>query len=284
LVIMKAILVPVEESDLLESMLTTALKVGKRFGSYIEGQYDRPSLVESWGPEGLGSAAVMESLEQQDHERALKARELFTQFMAARQVPDGSDPAAREGPSAGWFEDPSPGNVMIANRGRVFDLIVVGQPRREAVAPRMITLEAALFESGRPIMIAPAQAPAGLGETVVIAWNGSTETARTLAFAMPFLARAAKVSVIAVEEGMVPGPDAPAVARYLARNGIQAQARTVSAGKRGLGETLLDQATELGADLLVKGAYTHSRLRQMIFGGATSHILAKAQVPVFMGH
>jgi hypothetical protein len=65
---MKAILVPIEESDVLESMLVTALGVGERFGSYIEGQYDRPSLVESWGPEGLGSAAVMESLEQQDHE------------------------------------------------------------------------------------------------------------------------------------------------------------------------------------------------------------------------
>ena len=281
---MKAILVPVEESDLLDSMLSTALRVGERFGGYIEGQYDRPSLVESWGPEGLGSAAVMESLEQQDHERALRARELFKLFMAEREVPDGGESAAREGPSAGWFEDPSPGNVMIANRGRVFDMIVVGQPQREAVAPRMITLEAALFESGRPILIAPAQAPANLGENAVIAWNGSTETARTLAFAMPLLARAAKVSVIAVEEGMVPGPDAPAVARYLARNGIQAQAHTVSAGKRPLGEVLLAQATELGADLLIKGAYTHSRLRQMIFGGATSHILAKAQVPVFMAH
>lgn len=276
---MKAILVPVEESDVLPSMLAMTLLVAERFGSYFEGQYDRPSMVETWGPEGLGSAAVMESLEQQDQERAVRARELFAAFLRDRKVPDDG---AAEGLAAGWYEDATPGNVMIASRGRVFDLIVVGQPQREAIAPRMVTLEAALFESGRPILIAPLKAPVSVGERIVIAWNGSTETARAMALALPLLERAQEVSVLTVEHGMVPGPDAATVARYLGRNGITARAQVVPVGKRAVGEAILAESAALGADLLVKGAYTHSRLRQMIFGGATSHILAKAELPVFM--
>ena len=280
----KSILLPVEESEVLSSMLATALLVAERFGSYIEGQYDRPSLVETWGPDGLGSVSVMESIEQQDRERAERARELFIAFMADKNLPEATAPGASEGPTAAWVEEVSPGNVVVASRGRLFDLILVGQPQKAAAAPRMITLEAALFESGRPILIAPPEPPGNLGETVVIAWNGSTETARTVHFALPFLTRAASVAVLAVEEGMVPGPEAREFADWLARHGIQARARVVSSGKRTVGEALLEEAAGLGADLLVKGAYTHSRVRQMIFGGATSHILAKAQLPVFMAH
>jgi nucleotide-binding universal stress UspA family protein len=145
-------------------------------------------------------------------------------------------------------------------------------------------VEAALFESGRPILIAPPAAPRKLGDNIVIAWNRSTETARCLAFAMPLLHRASKVTVLTLTGGMVPGPEGPEVARHLQLNGIAAEAVTIDAGNRNAGEVFLSKAEELGCDLLIKGAYTQSRLRQMIFGGATSHILAKTNLPVFMAH
>ena len=74
------------------------------------------------------------------------------------------------------------------------------------------------------------------------------------------------------------------MSRHLARNGVPAMARTLDPGSRGIGETVLEEARVFGADLLVKGAYTHSRLRQLIFGGATRHILTAAELPVLLAH
>jgi len=148
----------------------------------------------------------------------------------------------------------------------------------------MAAVEAALFESGRPILIAPPSPPAHIAENIVIAWNRSTETARVTAFAMPLLHQAKKVTVLTVSGGMAPGPEGAELARCLRMNGIAAEAVNVEPGNRSAGEMMLHTATELGCDLMVKGAYTQSRLRQMIFGGATSHILAKTNLPVFMAH
>jgi nucleotide-binding universal stress UspA family protein len=148
----------------------------------------------------------------------------------------------------------------------------------------MVTLEAALFESGRPVLIAPPAAPSRLGENVLIAWNCSTEQARTTAFAMPLLRGASRVTVMTVEGSTVPGPTGAQLARCLQRNGIAAEPVTIPAEKRGAGEVLLAKAAALGCDLVIKGAYTQSRLRQLIFGGVTRHILAAAEVPVLMAH
>jgi nucleotide-binding universal stress UspA family protein len=148
----------------------------------------------------------------------------------------------------------------------------------------MPPLEAALFESGKPVLIVPKAAPAALGRNILIAWNGSTEQAHTNAFAMPFLKRAEKVTVLASEGHIGDGPGAEPAALHLRRNGVNATALTVKTGDRTTGEVILDHATSLGCDLLVKSAYTQSRLRQMIFGGATRHILAHASLPVLMAH
>jgi nucleotide-binding universal stress UspA family protein len=92
------------------------------------------------------------------------------------------------------------------------------------------------------------------------------------------------VTVLMVEGGTVQGPSAEEATRHLCRNGIKATALTVKRGQRTPGEIILDHAASLGCDLLVKTAYTQSRLRQMIFGGATRHILANATLPVLMAH
>jgi nucleotide-binding universal stress UspA family protein len=102
---------------------------------------------------------------------------------------------------------------------------------------------------------------------------------------MPILRQAARVVVVTVEGGPLhEGPSGEQLARGLRLNGIAAEASTVKADRRSLGESFLKASASLGVDLLIKGAYTQSRLRQMIFGGTTSHILAEATVPVFMAH
>jgi nucleotide-binding universal stress UspA family protein len=174
---------------------------------------------------------------------------------------------------------------VVGSYGRVFDAIVLGRPGDDPQGPRMLTLEAGLFESGRPILIAPPSPPKRMGENVLVAWNCSTEQARTTAFAMPLLRRAAKVTVLTVEGATVPGPSGAQMARSLRLNGISADAITLKPERgRNAGEVILARCQELGCDLLIKGAYTQSRLRQMIFGGTTRHILANATLPVLMAH
>lgn len=278
-------LVPLEESDAVTSILETAWLAAAPFGAYIEGVHIRRALpgivVADVGGYAAATPDLMQSFEEEESQRAARVRARFEDFMRAKGSTLGV--AVTEGPSAGWADDIPPGDLAIGMRARLFDLSVVGRPRAGTSAPAMSTLETVLFDSGRPILIAPPSAPTSLGETIVVSWNGSTETARALALAMPFLVRARRIIVLAVEGIMVPGPSATEVARYLKRNDVPAETREV-AERGGGGETILREAETLGADLLIKGAYTHSRLRQMILGGATSHILAEAQLPVLMAH
>ncbi len=282
---MRTILVPIEESESLPSVLETSYLVAQRFNSYLAGIYlpaPIPTVLSGDGFAG-GMAFPVEDLERENTERAQQARKTFDTFRQDKNLPWGASAEAPDSPVAGWIDAVQP-DANLGTYGRVFDLTVVGRPLRGALTPSASTMEDALFESGRPILIAPPKAPPGIGETVVIAWNGSTESARAIVMAMPFLTRASKVYVLAVEGGMVPGPGAAEVEDHLRRNGIAAQASIVRAGAGGAGETLLAETAKLGGDLLVKGAYTHSRLRQMIFGGVTQHILNEAEIPVLMAH
>ena len=284
----KSILVHVDEHDGLPSVLECALLVAKQFGSHMEGLHVRPGVPRMipGGAEGalLTTGEIIDDLERRDQEVAQRVRQRFDAFMRERGVPTGRGVPPGDEPSAGWAQKLAAGDDVLGSMGRVFDLIVVGRPRRGASKPSVGALEAALFESGRPVLMAPPSAPTGLGESVVIAWNGSTETARTIALAMPFLVRAKDVLVLSVEEGMVAGPTGPEVARNLLQHDIAARTKHVRGGSRAVGAVILEECAAAGADLLVKGAYTQSRFRQMIFGGATSHIIGAAEIPVVIAH
>jgi len=280
---MKTLLIPTEPHEQMRTVFQTALLVAKRFGSYMEGFPLRPA-VPDYVPIDMVSGLTWQADEKVDSESVRQSEDLFQAFMAQNGVGPfvaGSPPDTM---SQGWFDKAPPGDTFVSGYGRVFDLIVLGRPVQGRPVPSMATLEAALFESGRPILIAPPEPPTTLGETVVIAWNCSTETARSTAFAMPFLRRAAQVIVLTIEGWTVPGPTGEQMARSLRMNGIAAKSVSVPNDRRNFGETILAQNAVLGGDLLIKGAYTQSRLRQMIFGGATQHVLTYAQVPVLMAH
>jgi nucleotide-binding universal stress UspA family protein len=284
---MKTILAHLEISPVLDSVLRCAWLVAEQYGAYIEGLHMRPGQpdVIAAGADGFVAAApdLIAGFERESRERAERARAAFETFMQQHGLQRPS--AVSDGPSADWRVETSTGPSVIGSWGRVFDLIIVGRPLEDAIAPSMAALETALFESGRLLLVAPPNAPQSLGRSVVIAWNGSTETARTVAFSMPFLLRAERVVVLAVQKGMVPGPSAAELAHNLKRNGIPVEWREVpGSDPRHAGEAILSEARTLDADLLVKGAYTQSRLRQMIFGGATSHILARAELPMLMAN
>ncbi|HSR71357.1 MAG TPA: universal stress protein [Kiloniellales bacterium] len=285
---MKTLLVPLEESEGVRSMLQTAWLAAKMFNSYVEGLYIRRALpgvvVADIGGYAAATPDLMESFEEEDARRGQRVRETFEAFLREKEVPLGAEGPAGDAPTAGWCDDNQPGDSAIGMYARLFDLTVVGRPVAGTSAPAMSTLETVLFDSGRPILIAPPEPPEGLGRCALIHWNGSTETARTLAFGLPVLRRFERVVLVAVEGVMVPGPSAAEAATNLRRNGLKVELREIPAEGRNGGEAVLNEAARLGADLVVKGAYTHSRLRQMIFGGATSHILAESTLPVLMAH
>jgi nucleotide-binding universal stress UspA family protein len=264
-------------------VLETAVLAAKCFGSRITGLNALASeyAVVFGGEMGFSiSSEVDRTLEREGHDRREQAHALFDAVMRRHGIGTG---AATAGLSAEWREENGRQNAVVGSIGRVFDLIVVEHPDKPASFAEA-TLEDALFESGRPVLMAPAMPPSSIGERVLIAWNGSTETARTVAFAMPFLKRAKRVEVVSVEGAWTPGPSSVDLAKSLKAHGIDAAARHIPAGNRQPGDVFLAEAKAMSADLLVKGAYTQSRLRQMIFGGATRQVISGADMPVLLAH
>ena len=170
----------------------------------------------------------------------------------------------------------------LGSLARVYDLTVLTRPGNRG--GRLTTLEYALFESGRPVLMAPPTSPRSFGQTVLIHWNASIEVCRAISMAMPILCKAKRVMLLTVEGSIVPGPTANDALGHLEAHGIAATEKTVGGHGRRPGEVILAEARAQGADLLIKGAYTQSRLRQMIFGGATQHVLTAAELPVFLAH
>jgi nucleotide-binding universal stress UspA family protein len=268
------------------AVLEAALLVAKRFNSHIVGLHSLTTeyAVVFGGEMGFSiSSEVDRTLEREGHERRDQARRLFREFMNLHGVPVGAVEPGYNGPSASWREEDGRQNAVVGMSGRVYDLILVEQPEKLASIAEA-TLEDALFESGRPVLMVPKDGWKALGETVAIAWNGSTETAVTVAVGMPFLQQAREVVIVAVgpQHMPEPGPTGDELARTLERHGVPVSLRTAFGRQKPQGESFLKEAMAAGADLMLKGAYTQSRIRQMIFGGATRHIIMESPIPVLM--
>jgi nucleotide-binding universal stress UspA family protein len=165
-------------------------------------------------------------------------------------------------------------------------LVVTGRPGAETEGAYAPALEAGLFEAGRPVLVVPPGAPQALGRRVLVGWSGTRESARAVSAALPLLAGAQQVDVVAFtgSDESLAGVKAPeAAAAWMALHGIEARARQRPADD-GAGAALLQAAGEADADLMVMGAYGHSRLREFVLGGATRDVLTHCALPVLMAH
>ena len=274
---MKNLLVLVEDHSCMDSVMAGAALIGQAHQSFIEGVPIAPDISDIVVADISIGATIFDTRTKQIlTERAVRH---FTGGVERFGLSSGGT----EGPSAVWSSQ-MVSDGALGGLARVYDLTVLGRPGAGGHDPRQSTFESVLFESGRPVLIAPPTVPTSIGETILIAWNRSSETARTVAFAMPLLRRAKRVVVQTLEVANVPGPPGSALVAKLKRHGIDAESATIEAKSSNEGPTILKKAAEIGADLVIKGGYTQSRLRQMFFGGATSHILAHSEVPVFMAH
>ncbi len=273
---MKSILLPVEHHASADSGLAVAWQVAQMFGGRVSAIALRPVHYQVVGAEPIVAVTFPPS-EQEDTEALAGAKSRFDSFV--KEHPNDAGDAVLDWPSSSPIDD-----NQIASISRIYDLTVVGRPATTGDGPRMTTLESALFDGGRPILVAPPVTRPTFGNQVVISWNQSTESARTVAFGIELLKQAKKVTVLTIEGVTVPGPDGAALCDYLGHHGIEAAELTVPSNGRKPGLAILDEADKLGCDLLFKGAYTQSRIRQMILGGATSQILASSNLPVFMAN
>jgi nucleotide-binding universal stress UspA family protein len=283
IMVMKTILVPIEKHDGMQSVLRTALVLARQYKSYIEG------VPLRWVSEDFvvgGDVTVAFPVEQYRQEVAAEEKRIhqaFDSFMRENKVPRSGE--GEKYPSYGWLNEPPEGESFVGSYGRAFDIILMNRIDSGSPVRYRKALESALFDSGRPVLLSPPSPPERMGVNILIAWNGSTEQTRAIAFSMPLLGKAKRVTVLTVKGGTgVPGPSAEQMIRYLRYNDIAAEPLTVELGGKSTGEAILNAAKQLDCDLLIKGAFTQSRLRQMIFGGATQHVMANAELPVLLAH
>jgi nucleotide-binding universal stress UspA family protein len=197
--------------------------------------------------------------------------------------------AGRHGTRAEWRVDEGDVIGTVKLHARYADLTVVGQGLDLKDAPGELAFlpEELALGVGRPVLVVPRYGTfERLGAHVLIAWNGSREATRAVHDAIPILTRATKVTVLSIDPEGESRPRIPSadIALHLARHGIAAEAASTSSVDIGVGNALLSRAADLGADLIVMGAYGHSRMREMVLGGATRHLLQHMTVPVLMSH
>jgi nucleotide-binding universal stress UspA family protein len=179
-------------------------------------------------------------------------------------------------------------STALGLRARHADVSIVTRPSKTDIAPAHAILEAALFASGRPIIIVPPEWKGGpIGRKVLVAWKPTREAARAVGDADDFLIQAEQVSVVTVDAkpsrgyGEQPGVD---ITAHLAHRGVKAELFNLDSAGRGETRAILDQALAVGADIVVMGGYGHARLSELIFGGVTRETLKSAEVPVLMSH
>jgi len=269
------ILVLVEYPDVALHTLTVAHKLADLMGA------TRVNVVAVRVPP---ETTILPSEEILTAQRAahIRGREL-DRIAALRGVFESWVPTARGGGVAAieWIDIEGLVDAVVGEWGRRSDVIVLNRRSQRDGVPERLVMQAALFDTDRPVLVAPPALVAGLGERVAIAWRDDRRAVKSVLAALRLISRAAEVHVLAGVRDGTPPPQMPAI---LAEHGIAATLHALPIGPQAFGETLLAKATELRADMLVMGAYTHSPWRELILGGVTRHLLAHAEIPLFMRH
>jgi nucleotide-binding universal stress UspA family protein len=284
----KTILVPATGAASDDAIFATALQVARRLDAqldFLHVRLDPAEVATAMASDvggGIVSAGLIDRLEEEAAQRETKARQLCSAFCAREGVALDQDAPAAKGVVAHWHREVGREADWVAEYGRTADLVVVGRPG-ENQGVMGDTLEAALLDTGRPLLI-PGSATISC-DTIAIAWKSTREAARAVAAAAAFLDRAKRVVILtASESDRLDREGAARLLETLRRHGLTGEIRQLHPGSRKVAELLLDSAREVGVGLLVMGGYGHSRLREMVFGGVTEHMLRAADLPILMAH
>jgi nucleotide-binding universal stress UspA family protein len=207
---------------------------------------------------------------------------MFERFVARHDVTVQEAHAGLDYATASFAAVTGREEDIVAQQARLADLTVVPHPDSGEDVSSSDALHAVLFDSGRPVLISPQKAPATIGTRVGLAWNGTAESASSVVAALPWMRRADGIAILSADGYQRRGPAAPELAAYLALHDVHAEIITFRSVGGSVGAGLLAASAEFGCDLLSMGAYSHSRLRQLILGGVTRHVLEHSSLPVMM--
>lgn len=287
----KRILVPLPGSANHTGQIETALSAAKALEAHVQALFisEPPPPVTRGGltvTEMARTAAVPVNWHAEERERTARdAREVFAQACAVVGIPMLSASDEPGGPLAASWREAEGSYVEIAmQRAAAFDLMVAASAT--VMESLMAIAEQSLLRTRRPVLLAPARPQSDLTDSVMIAWDESPECWHAVSASIPFMQLAKSVQVISVDRDASNRQASQAeVLAYLRCHGIGATAQVVAPELRSVGDTLLAAGAEHEAGLLVMGAYSHSRLREMLLGGATRHILKNASArPVLLAH
>ncbi|HWX46835.1 MAG TPA: universal stress protein [Roseomonas sp.] len=286
----RRLLLPLTGTAAGEAALHTALMIARIWNAHVHCLHVRVDArdVAPLAGEGLSGAMIEEMMaatERESGERADRVRSLFERFVQGRDVTialSAQTAAKAEGPTLSFESIAGREEDIVAQRSRLYDMAVVPHPEAGEDVSSSDALHAVLFDSGRPVLIAPREVPETIGTRVCVAWNGTAESAAAAAAALPWLHHADAVCILHSEDYQRRGPGAEGLQAYLRWHNVNAEVVAFKPQTREVGAGLLGAARDFGADLLCMGAYSHSRLRQLILGGVTRHVLENADIPVLM--
>ncbi|MEQ1952596.1 universal stress protein [Mesorhizobium sp. CN2-181] len=275
----KTIAVILQSKDDAQRVLDCAVPLAQAWGAHIVGIHAEPIPVAYSAAVGFPDVGVIETATEAAAERTKEVEALFTERMkAADQSFDWHSLTSYSGDSA----------YAGATLSRAADLVIVAQRNPEWASDDAPSVEGVLYESGRPVLVVPYAGPLTRSfNRILVSWNGSREAARAVFDALPLIAEAGWTEIFVVdppEDEDEAGASASALAAALSRHGAEVTVATEASRGRGVDEVIRDRVAATGADLLVLGAYSHSWLRQMLFGGVTRSVLHAMQVPSFMSH
>ena len=287
----RKILVPVRGDGKGDNVLAHAAALAHRYSGHIEVVHcrPRPEDLMPYGiaiPDFLKKQLLKQSYEVSDQEEAGLRGEL--EVLAGKLDLDKAEASIGKSATVSFVEERGRQVDVIKRRGRLADLIAVAKPDRDRNLG-FNTLKAALFNSGRPVLMCPPRAgdtsgaPQALGARVALAWNGSAESARALAQCIAVLRRADTVCILSNGEDAGPGTGADDLVAYLGLHGISAEIERFSAERR-IGRELLSRSAAVGADMLLMGAYGDSHEQETVFGGNTQTVVDTATMPVLFNH
>jgi nucleotide-binding universal stress UspA family protein len=277
----KDLLVVMDHGRNCPARVDLAVQLARDFDAHLTGlyvsaaPYMQPAVLAQFPVE------VREMQTRALREAADRARKLF------------ADGIERAGPglTTEWRDAEGDVGDVASLHARYVDLAVIGQTDPDDIPPGATRdlPERLILGAGRPALVVPyAGRFATIGERVLLAWNATREATRAANDALPLLQRARRVTVLSVNprsgpggHGAIPGAD---IALHLARHGVRAEVSSITTDEVAIDDMLLSQAADSGADLIVMGAYGHSRLGELVLGGATRHILRQITVPVLMSH
>ncbi|HTQ72313.1 MAG TPA: universal stress protein [Acidocella sp.] len=281
-------LLPVSSTASAEAALQAGLLLARMWNAHLEVLHIQSDTREiaPFAGEGLSGALIEDMMSATEREGGARARglqELFFLATEAAGVPVGAAHRGASEPSACFTTLAGREEQLVAYKARLADLTIVAHPLAGEDVAAAEALHAVLFDSGRPVLLAPVAPPQSIGKRIAIAWNGTANAASALASVMPFVRQAEVVRILVSEDYSRPGPSGQEVRDYISHHGVEAEIGVFHAIERNTGAGLLAAARDFGADLMSMGAYsTASRLRQLILGGITRHVLENAKISVLM--